>query len=188
MIIQRARIMVSFLHQWNAKGTIMKKFLALLMMIGCTNNKESAQQRAEAAVNKYIKENAHDASSYKSLSFGKLDSIYALDSSRYDELDMLRKNIVARYNDAQAKGASSTADSSKEELLKINNNMEANKSLSGLKIYHVSQGKNELGEMVMNRGKLLPRYKFCGEGLYTNRGFFAPGKGIAVPYPLPENS
>ena len=130
----------------------MKKFLVLLMIIGCSDNKESTQQRAEAAVKKYIRQNAHDASSYKPLSFGKLDSIYALDSSNYDELDMRRKNIVARYNDAQAKGASSTADSLKEELLKINDSMEANKSLSGLKIYHVSQGKNELGEMVMNRG------------------------------------
>jgi hypothetical protein len=30
--------------------------------------------------------------------------------------------------------------------------MDAGKTFSGLKIYHISQGKNELGEMVMNRG------------------------------------
>jgi hypothetical protein len=75
-----------------------------------------------------------------------------LDSTNYDELDMLRRNIVVRYNDAHAKGASIVADTLKAELLEINNRMEANKSLSGLKIYHVSQGENELGEMVMNRG------------------------------------
>ena len=130
----------------------MKKFLAVLVFIGCTNRKESTQQRAEAAVKKYIRENAHDASSYKPLSFGKLDSVYTLDSSNYDELDMLRRNIVVQYNDAQAKGASIVADSLKAELLEINNRMEVDKSLSGLKIYHVSQGENELGEMVMNRG------------------------------------
>jgi hypothetical protein len=130
----------------------MKKFLVVLVFIACTNRKEPAQQRAEAAVKKYIRENAHDASSYKPLSFGELDSVYTLESSNYDELDMLRRNIVARYNDAQAKGASIIADSLKAELLEINNRMEANKSLSGLKIYHVSQGENELGEMVMNRG------------------------------------
>lgn len=130
----------------------MKKLLALLIFIGCTNKRESLQQRAETAVKKYIRQNAHDASSYKPLSFGKLDSVYTLDSSNYDELDMLRRNIVAQYNNAQAKGASSTADSLKRQLLEIDNSMEANKSLAGLKIYHVSQGKNELGEMVMNRG------------------------------------
>ena len=130
----------------------MKKLLVLLMIVSCTNKEEPAQQRAETAVKRYIRKNAHDASSYKPLSFGKLDSIYTLDSTNYDELDMLRRNIVAQYNDAQAKGASSTADSLKAKLLEINNRMEANKSLSGLKIYHVSQGENELGEMVMNRG------------------------------------
>jgi hypothetical protein len=130
----------------------MKKFLVILVFIGCTNKNESTQQKAEDAVKKYIRENAHDASSYKPLSFGKVDSIYTLDSINYDELDMLRRNIVVRYNDAQAKGASFVADSLKAELLEINNRMEADKSLSGLKIYHVSQGENELGEMVMNRG------------------------------------
>jgi hypothetical protein len=130
----------------------MKKFLVILVFIGCTNRNESTQQRAEDAVKKYIRENAHDASSYKPLSFGKLDSLYTLDSTNYEELDMRRRNIVAQYNDAQAKGASFVADSLKTELLEINTRMEANKSLSGLKIYHVSQGENELGEMVTNRG------------------------------------
>jgi hypothetical protein len=130
----------------------MKKFLFLLMIIGCTNKDESTQQKAEAAVKKFIKKNAHDASSYRPLSFGKLDSIYTLDSSNFEESDLLRKNVVVRYNEAQSKGMSATADSLKAELLKISNRIDANRSLAGLKIYHVSQGKNELGEMVMNRG------------------------------------
>jgi hypothetical protein len=130
----------------------MKRILVVLVFIGCTNKEEPAQQRAETAVKKYIRENAHDASSYKPLSFSKLDSIYKLDSSNYEQMDMLRRNVVARYNEAQSKGMTATADSLKAELLEINNRMEANKSWSGLKIYHVSQGENELGEMVMNRG------------------------------------
>ena len=130
----------------------MKKFLVLIIMLDCTKKEEKAQQRAEAAVKQYIRKNAHDASSYKSLSFGKLDSIYKLDSSNYEEMDILRKNVVMRYNEAQSKGIPSTADSLKAELMEINNRIDANRSLAGLKIYHVSQGKNELGEMVMNRG------------------------------------
>ena len=121
-------------------------------MIACNKKEEKAQQRAEAAVKQYIRKNAHDASSYKPLSFGKLDSIYKLDSSNYEEMDILRKNVVMRYNEAQSKGIPSTVDSLKAELMEINNRIDANRSLAGLKIYHVSQGKNELGEMVMNRG------------------------------------
>jgi hypothetical protein len=130
----------------------MKRILVVLVFIACTNKEEPAQQKAETAVKKYIRENAHDASSYKPLSFAKLDSIYKLDSSNYEELDLLRQNVVARYNEAQSKAMSATADSLKAELLKINNRIDANRILSSLKIYHVSQGKNELGEMVMNRG------------------------------------
>ena len=64
----------------------------------------------------------------------------------------MRNSFLLFGNDVQAKGASIVADSLKAELLEINNRMEVDKSLSGLKIYHVSQGENELGEMVMNRG------------------------------------
>lgn len=130
----------------------MKKIWIVFVFVGCSTTEEPAQQRAEAAVKKYIRKNAHDASSYKPLSFGKLDSIYKLDSSNYEELDLLRQNIVARYNEAQSKGLSAAADNLKAALLEINNRMDSNRSLAGLKIYHVSQGKNELGEMVMNRG------------------------------------
>jgi hypothetical protein len=143
---------VSFLHCVKHKEKVMKKLLVLLVFISCTNTEESTQQKAEASVKKYIRENAHDASSYKPLSFDKLDSIYKLDSSNYEEMDLLRKNIVARYNEAQSKGMTAAADSLKAELLEIDNRIDANSILSGLKIYHVSQGKNELGEMVMNRG------------------------------------
>ena len=128
-----------------------KKFLLLLFFFSCTRN-ETAQQKAEAAVKKYVKQNAHDASSYKPLSFGKLDSIYILDSSNYEEMDALRKLTVIKYNDAQAKGLDRIGDSLKTELIKINNQIDDGRILSGLKIYHISQGKNELGEMVMNRG------------------------------------
>jgi monomeric isocitrate dehydrogenase len=131
---------------------MMKKLLTVLVFIGCTSKEETTQQRAEAAVKQYIRKNAHDASSYKPLSFGKLDSIYQLDSSNYEEMDLLRRNVVAQYNNAKSTGMSSIADSLKLELLEINNGIDANSILSGLKLYHVSQGKNELGEMVMNRG------------------------------------
>jgi hypothetical protein len=129
----------------------MKKLFLLLFLFSCTD-KKTAQEKAEAAVKKYIKQNAHDPSSYKPLSFGKLDSVYARDTGNYYQLDARRKMVVLKYNDAKNKGMTSRADSLKTELLEIDNQMNAGKFFTGLRLYHVSQGKNELGEMVMNRG------------------------------------
>lgn len=128
-----------------------KKLIVLTFIFAC-NHKETGQQKAEAAVKKYIKQNAHDASSYKSLGFGKLDSIYTTNNDSYEELDVLRKDIVLRYNAEKNIGHKARADSLKEELIKINVQMDASKIFAGLKIYHISQGKNETGEAVMNRG------------------------------------
>ena len=129
----------------------MKKLLLLMLVFGCTN-KETAQNMAEKAVKKYVRQNANDPSSYKPIGFGKLDSIYTNDSGRYWQLAIVRKNLVNLYNDANSKGKKILADSLRDELININKQMEEGKTLSGLKIYHVSQGKNELDEMVMNRG------------------------------------
>ena len=129
----------------------MKKFIALVFLFACSNE-QTSQQKAEDAVKKYIKQNAHDASEYKPLHFGKLDSLYTTDSDTYDELDAKRKSIVASYNYARSQDNKASSDSIRAELLKINKQMDAGKQFSGLKIYHISQGKNEAGETVMNRG------------------------------------
>lgn len=129
----------------------MKKLVLIIIFFGC-NHKETAQQKAEMAVKKYINQNANDASSYTPVSFGKLDTIYTNDSGSYWQLDVARRNIVARFNAAKNKGLETVADSLRKELENINNKMDAGKIFSSLKIYHISQGKNELGEMVMNRG------------------------------------
>jgi hypothetical protein len=129
----------------------MKRFVLIILIFSCSS-KETAQQKAETAVKKYIKQNANDASSYKPVAFGKLDTVYTNDSGSYWQLDVTRKNIVAQFNVAKNKGLETVADSLRGELEKINNKMDAGKTFSGLKIYHISQGKNELGEMVMNRG------------------------------------
>lgn len=130
----------------------MKKLFLLLFLFACSD-KETAQEKAETAVKKYIKLNAHDASSYEPISFGKLDSVYARDSSNYYALDAQRKVVVLKYNDAKnKKSMASEADRLKTELLEIDNQMNVGKIFTGLRLYHVSQGKNESGEMVMNRG------------------------------------
>ena len=129
----------------------MKKLILVILLIACNQN-ETPQKKAEAAVKKYIKENANDASSYEPVSFGKLDSVYTIEGTNYWELYLIRKNILAHYNEARKKGMDNIADSLRSELIKINNQMDSGKIFTGLKIYHISQGKNELGEMVMNRG------------------------------------
>ena len=129
----------------------MKKLAIIFVLCACSN-KETTQQKAEAAVKKYIKENANDASSYKPVSFGKLDSIYTRDTISYWELDMIRRRIVAQFNAARNQGLQTKADSLRPALMKINNKMDSEKIFTGLKIYHISQGKNSLGEIVMNRG------------------------------------
>ena len=129
----------------------MKKFVLVILIFACSQ-KETPQQKAEAAVKKYVRKNAHKPSSYEPISFGKLDSIYTTEGTNYWELDVIRKNLVAQYNDARKKGMTTVADSLRAELLRINLEMESGKIFTGLKIYHISQGKNELGETVMNRG------------------------------------
>lgn len=129
----------------------MKKLLVLFLLIGCGED-ETPRQKAESAVKKYIRQNANAPSSYKPMSFGTLDSVYTIEGTNYWELDVIRRSIVAQYNEARKKGLTARVDSLRGELLKINNQMDSGKIFTGLKIYHVSQGKNELGEMVMNRG------------------------------------
>jgi hypothetical protein len=78
--------------------------------------------------------------------------VYTADSNSYWQLYLVRKNILTQFNQARNKGISATADSLRNELIKINNQMDSGRTFTGLKIYHISQGKNELGKMVMNRG------------------------------------
>jgi hypothetical protein len=113
---------------------------------------QSEQDKAEGAVKKYIKQNANVASSYDPVQFGKLDSIYRMDSSRYEEMDILRKEIVAQYNASKAAGNVEGAQKFKGELLLIDRQIESNRLLVGLRIYHVFNGKNTENAMVVNRG------------------------------------
>ena len=83
----------------------MKKFVLVILIFACSQ-KETPQQKAEAAVKKYVRKNAHKPSSYEPISFGKLDSIYTTEGTNYWELDVIRKNLVAQYNDARKKGMS----------------------------------------------------------------------------------
>jgi hypothetical protein len=129
----------------------MKKLFSLLLLFGC-NSKETAQQRAEDAVKSYILQNANEPSSYKSIAFGRLDSTYIIDSVRYDELEVKRKEIVTRYNEANRLQLVSKANSLQAELVEINREMDESRNLTGLKIFHVSEGKNTLGRQAVNRG------------------------------------
>jgi hypothetical protein len=129
----------------------MKKVFCLLFIFSCTQ-KEDTQQKAESAVKAYIRQNAIDASSYEPVSFGKLDSVFTLDSNRYYQLDINRKAILNAYKAARSNGENSKADSLQDQLVRINNIIDADREFVGLKLYHVSQGKNEEGKVVMNRG------------------------------------
>ncbi len=129
----------------------MKYLIWIGLFLGCSA-KETVQQKAASAVKKYILQNANHSSSYKPITFGKTDSTYITDSARYYELAYTRKNIVSQYNAANNLHLARKTDSLKTELLKINNEIDAGKTFTGLKIYHLYEGKNTLGEMVMNKG------------------------------------
>jgi hypothetical protein len=133
----------------------MKTFIALLFvyitMAGCSNE-VSQQEKAETAVKKYIKLNANVASSYEPVAYGKLDSLYRMDSSAYEALDGQRKEIVIKYNGAKGEGNVEDTKAFKDQLLLVDQQMEKNRFLTGLRIYHVFNGKNGEGRQVMNRG------------------------------------
>lgn len=126
-------------------------FLIAIITRGCVNE-QSGQDKAEAAVKKYIKLNANVASSYKPIQFGKLDSIYRIDTGRYEELDITRKEAVTQYNASKAAENTERTKKFKDQLLIINKEMENTKSLAGLRIYHVFHGKNTENTVVVNRG------------------------------------
>jgi uncharacterized protein YkvS len=133
----------------------MKIFTGLLFIavtFACCTMDKSKQDKAEAAVKKYIKLNANVASSYEPLAYGRLDSIYRTDTSAFEELDLERKQVVIKYNKAKAEGNTGEAKAFKDQLLLIDEKIENNKVLTGLRIYHVFHGKNSEGAQVINRG------------------------------------
>ncbi|HVG15489.1 MAG TPA: hypothetical protein VM935_11030 [Chitinophagaceae bacterium] len=133
----------------------MKIFTALLFIISIItfcSSEGSQQDKAEDAVKKYIKLNANVASSYEPVVYGQLDSLYRIDSSAYEALDMERKDIVAKYNSAKGEGNIENTKAFKDQLLQVDQQMDKNRFLTGLRIYHVFNGKNREGTQVINRG------------------------------------
>ena len=126
--------------------------LLVAIIIGSCKGLQTDQDKVQQAVKNYIKINANVASSYEPVGFGKVDTIYRIDTGKYEALDAIRKEIITKYNSAKSLESIKGTKVFKDQLLLINKQMDSSKIFVGLRIYHVFNGKNVENAVVVNRG------------------------------------
>lgn len=70
--------------------------IASALLCSCS---QSPQKKAEKLVNNYLMENLHDPSSYESIEYSALDSIYNIEQNKIDALKYYEKQLIERYSD-----------------------------------------------------------------------------------------